>query len=698
MRADTVEARLLAAIAADPDATEPRYVYGDWLQAQGDPRGELIAVQTARAARPDDVELSAKEAALVRDLTAALIAQTADAPLDARMIKRWHLGFVDAITVGAREARLLRSTHRTWFAQPAFAAVRAVEIDSKFARNLRVVTQTQLAGTVRELAFGDPLLVLDDATLAAIARRLPRLRALALRCREVPPLGELQRLPLRELSLHVRELSRAGVTNLLAMSWRLERLTLRAERPLSEDDVAAITPIFDGTSFPRVEHFTIDGSIPLLDILEVAATSARAKTIKSVTASFHRCTDHELVRVERHREALAGVKFAPLLAGMPYFDANHHVTVGSFLNYRLQRPEDAIPHYEAALRLVPSLGTARHNLGIALRKVRRYDESLVAFDLLIQQSRSPTASMFNGRHLTLCELGRRDEARADLERALELDPNFADAWNNIGCERQYIGDAEGALAAFRRCMTLDPAHRFSRKNEADLLLELALPGEAMPIYLELLRERPTDRDLHAMLAYAQLELGAHELARATVDRQLADPRVERPYRLHIVRALARQALGDHDGARADLDTCAARTTNPSWYALATYARGLAAWRAAVPDRAVTPRELADAIAAHANAARIEAASVDDQLDLGELATMSALRTGDRELAMRRVRALLALYIEQGARYHRAWWQTLATVAQVTTRELATDARELLQQVLRTVRGRRPVATLLALVD
>ena len=44
---------MLAAVYADPSANGPREVYGDWLQQQGDPRGELIAIQMARVKNPD---------------------------------------------------------------------------------------------------------------------------------------------------------------------------------------------------------------------------------------------------------------------------------------------------------------------------------------------------------------------------------------------------------------------------------------------------------------------------------------------------------------------------------------------------------------------------------------------------------------------------------------------------------------------
>ena len=47
------------AIVANPEADEAYLIYGDWLQQQGDPRGELIARQSAAAANPTDLALAA---------------------------------------------------------------------------------------------------------------------------------------------------------------------------------------------------------------------------------------------------------------------------------------------------------------------------------------------------------------------------------------------------------------------------------------------------------------------------------------------------------------------------------------------------------------------------------------------------------------------------------------------------------------
>lgn len=74
---------LLRAVAAAPDDDAPRLVYADWLEQQGDPRGEFIAVQCALAA----------------------LAGLSGAPLDRRA------------ALEARERALIGANRRRWLAE-----------------------------------------------------------------------------------------------------------------------------------------------------------------------------------------------------------------------------------------------------------------------------------------------------------------------------------------------------------------------------------------------------------------------------------------------------------------------------------------------------------------------------------------------------------------------------------------------------
>jgi uncharacterized protein (TIGR02996 family) len=94
-------ASLLDALIAAPDDTDRYLVYADALQAAGDPHGELIAIQHARLARPDDDALARAEAELLARHGRKLL-RGLDGDL-ARYELRWHLGFIRSAVVSPRE-------------------------------------------------------------------------------------------------------------------------------------------------------------------------------------------------------------------------------------------------------------------------------------------------------------------------------------------------------------------------------------------------------------------------------------------------------------------------------------------------------------------------------------------------------------------------------------------------------------------
>lgn len=703
---EAVEADLVAAIAASPDAIEPRLIYADWLQARDDPRGELIVVQARRLAQPDDVQLRERERELTTELTNGLVLRAGPNTVTTGLIKRWHLGFVDMIEVDVRTIRMLRTTLRAWFARPELAVVRELAIDSKYARDLRFIRHLGLSGTVQRVQFGDWRSQLEEPTVEALARRLPRLQALVLKTPQVPPLQALRGLGLRELVLELRELTDESFRRIMEVAWTLDTFGLKTTAAFAEDRRPLLAQLYNGSTLASVKHFIVAGTLPVIDVIETLATSKRAATLDAFTGDFYRVAYHRLLPLQRHREALARVKFAPYLQDSTYYDVDNFGKVGSLLTYRLDRPAEALRCFEQGLQISPGDSTLRHNLGVALRKLGRLDESLVAFDTIINASRAPTASMFNGRHYTLCALGRREEARADLERAVKIDPNYADAWNNLGLERQDSGDADGALAAFRRCIEINPEHNYAVSNEANLLLELGQADRALRLYQRLLAAKPGDRWLLTMTAHAQVELRDAAGARATLDARFADPQQTRHHRLYILRAIALRDVNEDAASRADLDQCARVTDCPAWFALTMFVRALddrAAWTRMVPDAAVEPRAIADAVIAYAktgrpaDAAAMHDAGDDDQLDCAEMAVAAALLAKDRDLAIARARAAATLYAEQGPRYVRKWWQALATVMVVAGRSLDHDARVLLSLILRAVRGRARIADVMALV-
>jgi uncharacterized protein (TIGR02996 family) len=110
-----VTAALEAAILEDPDDDAPYLVYGDWLAAQGDPRGELIGLHHRKRKTA---------AAFLKTHAARFLG-----PLAGRTFKgTWRLGFLHSATV-------------TWSAD---TIARLLESPSaRFLRELTVKVTTQ---------------------------------------------------------------------------------------------------------------------------------------------------------------------------------------------------------------------------------------------------------------------------------------------------------------------------------------------------------------------------------------------------------------------------------------------------------------------------------------------------------------------------------------------------------------------------
>ena len=97
---------LEAAILQAPDSDHGYLVYADWLQGQGDPRGELIALQHAQrqAQGAEATRLKRKSATLYKEHQETLLGTRLTSMLGARSLTlAWHLGFIRGARVAASD-------------------------------------------------------------------------------------------------------------------------------------------------------------------------------------------------------------------------------------------------------------------------------------------------------------------------------------------------------------------------------------------------------------------------------------------------------------------------------------------------------------------------------------------------------------------------------------------------------------------
>jgi tetratricopeptide (TPR) repeat protein len=69
----------------------------------------------------------------------------------------------------------------------------------------------------------------------------------------------------------------------------------------------------------------------------------------------------------------------------------------------------------------------------------------------------------------LYAMDRRDEARDRFADAVAADPEYAEAWNNLGNVEGELGHAEAAIAAYRRALAIVPYYADAHYNLADAL-------------------------------------------------------------------------------------------------------------------------------------------------------------------------------------------------------------------------------------
>lgn len=73
--------------------------------------------------------------------------------------------------------------------------------------------------------------------------------------------------------------------------------------------------------------------------------------------------------------------------------------------------------------------------------------------------------------IELAQKGLWKEAESCWEKAVELDPTYPSAWNNLGIAYENQGKFTEALKSYEKAMALDPKNNFIRQNY-DLFREI----------------------------------------------------------------------------------------------------------------------------------------------------------------------------------------------------------------------------------
>lgn len=217
-----------AAIEADPSNANNYLVYADWLQARGDSRGELIALQHATLQHPADESLRSAERASIQRHTRALLGEIYPQALEIT----WRLGFVESVRIPLRLVSAAASADALdrLLMHPASRFVREISLGAaspptEYQRFFDAVRRTRQARTLRTLRLGEDNPILGDLT--PLFDAAPALSRLVLSGRKLR-LVDTEAPSLVELVLENLDLDTHGVEGLASTRWpKLEALSIR---------------------------------------------------------------------------------------------------------------------------------------------------------------------------------------------------------------------------------------------------------------------------------------------------------------------------------------------------------------------------------------------------------------------------------------------------------------------------------------
>ena len=154
-------------------------------------------------------------------------------------------------------------------------------------------------------------------------------------------------------------------------------------------------------------------------------------------------------------------------------------------------PEQAIPHFEAALKVRPNQSQIHLNLGRALVATDHIPEGLAEYDRALALAPAD-ADIYNQKGVALLQANRIPEALAQFQHALALRPAYAIALDNEGIALAQSDRLPEAIAAFDAALKLTPDNTSTLDNLAAAQRQSGQTAKARATYQRVLQLAPSD--------------------------------------------------------------------------------------------------------------------------------------------------------------------------------------------------------------
>jgi tetratricopeptide (TPR) repeat protein len=181
-----------------------------------------------------------------------------------------------------------------------------------------------------------------------------------------------------------------------------------------------------------------------------------------------------------------------------------------FAHLRAGRYLDAQISCQQALATDPDHADSLHLMGLLSHQAQNYDHAVEWIARAIRQD--PKAEYLSSLGTTLRLQGRFEEALKALDKAIQLKPEVAELWINLGNILVDLARPADALLAFQHGLKLDPRHWDAAYRCGFLLDGLGQPAEALSYFDLSDKLRPNQAVVLQMRAIALQKLKRFEEA------------------------------------------------------------------------------------------------------------------------------------------------------------------------------------------
>jgi tetratricopeptide (TPR) repeat protein len=196
-----------------------------------------------------------------------------------------------------------------------------------------------------------------------------------------------------------------------------------------------------------------------------------------------------------------------------HVDALHFLGV---LAHQSGQHEDSLKWINQAIDLGAG-GDAWNNLGEALRALDRREEALAAYRKAIELE-PDNAEAHSNLGLMLIEEKKFPEAAQVLQKALALNPSLPSAHYNYGLVLRQEGKLDDAISHWQRALALQPRQKLALNNLGAAYTEKWNPDAAITMLRDAIRLDPDFAEAHANLSTALLGQKKYDEAIAAARR------------------------------------------------------------------------------------------------------------------------------------------------------------------------------------